>query len=458
MKERPGLGDAARRAGRSIGLDRAAAYATLTSVTPLVFGPVTALLVATRFSPDLQGYYYTFGSLTATVSLLEVGLGQAIVQLASHEWARLRWGLEGSMIGDATCLARLTALGRKAIQWYGGLAVLALLAVGPVGSLLFSSRGAEGIWVWPWTASCVAMAAGLLVLPLFYLLQGCGGVSDFWLYRWIQQIVNGLSLWLAIEAGAGLWTPAVAVAVGLCWSVAFLLSRHRRLVEVFLPRPAAPDAMSWRAEVWPLQWRVAVTWACTYLTMQLFVPALFRVSGPAAAGRMGLTVTLANVLIALSSSLVMTKGPRFGVLVAQQEYRELDAVFRRAILGCLAAAVIGAGLLWAGVLALYALEVPLRERILSPLPAGLLLAASIPISLTVGVSTYLRAHKQEPLTAVLLVGSLASLLAAALLGRRWEATGIAGGYLLVLLLFQVPAVLLILQRRRAAWHRAPEMR
>jgi hypothetical protein len=435
-------------------LDRAAAYATLTSITPLVFGPVTALLVATRFSPDLQGYYYTFGSLTATVSLLEVGLGQAIVQLASHEWARLRWDLDGRMVGDATSLARLMGLGRQAIKWYGGLAAVAVLAVGPAGSLLFASR-AEGIWVWPWTASCLTLAAGLLVLPLFYLLQGCGGVSDFWFYRWIQQIVNGLSLWLAIEAGAGLFTPAVAVAVGLCWSVVFLLSRQRRFVEAFVRHSTAPDAMSWRAEVWPLQWRVAVTWACTYLTMQLFVPALFRLSGPAAAGRMGLTVTLANVLIALSSSLVMTKGPRFGVLVAQQRYRELDAVFRRAILGCLAAAVIGAGLLWATVLALHALDVPLRARILSPLPAGLLLAASVPISLTVGVSTYLRAHKQEPLAAVLLASSLASLLAAALLGRRWGATGIAGGYLLVLLFFQVPAMLLILHRRRATWHRVP---
>ncbi len=454
MKESLGFVDAAKKAGHSIGFDRPTGYATLASLTPLVLGPVTALLVATRFSPQVQGYYYTFGSLTGTLSILEVGLGQAIVQLASHEWAALRWSVGDRVVGEAVALARLTDLGRQSVKWYGALAVMALFAVGPAGGLLFASDGGTH-WFWPWTASCLTMAAALLVLPVFSLLQGCGRVADFWLYRWIQQIVNPITLWAAIGAGAGLWTPAIAAAVGICWSIGFLLWRSQGLLEMISRRPLVRSSMSWRADVWPLQWRVAMAWASVNLTMQMLVPVLFYFSGPVIAGRMGLTVTLANVVTAVASAWIVTKGPGLGVLAAQRKYQELDELFYRGLRRCVAAGVGGAAVVWTGVLALGWLELPLRARILSPLPAALLLAASIPNSVILGVSTYFRAYRAEPLAPMLLSGSGVVIALAVLVGARWGATGIVGSYLAVLVVYELPAMAVILRRCRPECQRPP---
>jgi len=72
-----------------VGVDRAVGYAVLGNLTSLILGPVTVLLIAMRFSPEIQGYYYTFGSLVALQVLFEMGLGQAIIPFASHEWSSL---------------------------------------------------------------------------------------------------------------------------------------------------------------------------------------------------------------------------------------------------------------------------------------------------------------------------------------------------------------------------------
>ena len=81
--------DKARVFMRRMGLDRAGLYASCGNIVSLLIGPLTTFLVAMRLSPDEQGFYYTFGSLAMLRTLAELGLGQAIIQFGSHEWAHL---------------------------------------------------------------------------------------------------------------------------------------------------------------------------------------------------------------------------------------------------------------------------------------------------------------------------------------------------------------------------------
>ncbi len=45
--------------------------------------------------------------------------------------------------------------------------------------------------------------------------------------------------------------------------------------------------ISWRREVWPFQWKIAVSWLCDYFIFQLFTPVLFAFRGPVEAGQDG---------------------------------------------------------------------------------------------------------------------------------------------------------------------------
>ena len=93
----------------------------------------------------------------------------------------------------------------------------------------------------------------------------------------------------------------------------------------------------------------------------------------------------------------------------------------------------------------------MANRLLSPLPAGLFLLASFTMVLTYPLSTYLRAHKQEPLIWVSILGAVAMALTTWLTARYSTVTGIAWGYLAINLLV-LPAIVFVWIRRRSEWH------
>ncbi len=266
---------------------------------------------------------------------------------------------------------------------------------------------------------------------------------------WFNKSLISLALWAAIISGK-LWTLPLASASGLVWSV-FFLHRYAAFCRAFLISPDGPR-IAWRQDVWPIQWRIAVSWISTYFTSQLFTPVLFRSAGPAVAGQMGMTNTLANVVMAMSSNWVVTKAPRYGVLVAERKWRELDSSFFRSLFMSLVIGLVLALGAWGLILLLEGLQHPLASRVLPPGPAGVFLIAGVVSSVLSGLSTYLRAHKREPLMGVFLVGSMVIAALALLLAPSYGATGVGAGYLGVLVLLELPITVWIFQRSRARWH------
>ncbi len=62
------------RTAARLGIDRAVFYGILTRAWQFLAAPVTLLLIASRFSPEQQGFYYTMGSLLALQVFFELGL------------------------------------------------------------------------------------------------------------------------------------------------------------------------------------------------------------------------------------------------------------------------------------------------------------------------------------------------------------------------------------------------
>lgn len=435
-------------------VDRAVFWALLSNAASLILGPVTAWLVATRFSSELQGFYYAFGSLLTIRLLAEVGLGQAIVQFASHEWAHLSLDERGFIVGDARAYDRLLALWRGSMRWYliASAALLVLLLISGQFFFASSSNTTDIAWEQPWIIVCIITTLNFLTIPLFSFLQGCNQVGPFWFYRFVQQVVNGLSLWLAIALGWDLWTVVFAQLTLLAWSLVFALTRYPNFIRSLLRRGPIQDTIPWRAEVWPVQWRVAATWMSGNFTTQMLVPILFRSVNPVAAGQLGITVTLANVLTAAASNWIVTKAPGFGMLIATRRYRKLDERFRRAMIVSTVFATLVAAILLAFIWLLGVVRPTLAERVL-PLPAAtILLVGAVLNAVLTGIAVYLRAHKKEPLVVVYLLGTVATLLAAALLTPVIGMTGTLALYTAIIGLFQLPAAYLILMRSRAAWH------
>ena len=83
------------------GVDRAVVYAVMTRMWQVLTGPVSQLLLILFVPSSARDYYFAFTSMLGLQIFIELGLHVVIINLASHEWAKLR--LEaGRLAGDET--------------------------------------------------------------------------------------------------------------------------------------------------------------------------------------------------------------------------------------------------------------------------------------------------------------------------------------------------------------------
>jgi len=432
-------------------VDRAVIFVVLTRGWQLLTGPVTLVLIATYFTPEVQGFFYTFASLLALQSFVELGFYLVIINVSSHEWAHLGLDENGYLIGEPKALSRLVSLGRLIFKWYAVASVVFVIAVGIIGFIFFSQTPYPDIrWQTPWLTLVALTGLLLWTLPFNSLLEGCNQVATVNQFRLIQAVLGILALWSSVILGGALWAAVAMAGVKLASDLYLLLIRYRRFFKPFFTPPTGSH-MHWQTEIWPMQWRLALSGIVNYLAFSLFNPVMFQYHGAAVAGQMGMTWQLTYVLQQIAMAWVHTKVPRFGMLIAKKDYQGLDRFWLRTSLVSLVIISIGAAVIWLLVYALNVLQVSLAQRLLSPLPMGLFLLAAIFFQAAQCQTAYLRAHKQEPIMVMSVVTSLMIGALVWLLGSRFGPVGAAGSYLGVVIVILVWDTLIWL-RCRAEWH------
>jgi hypothetical protein len=428
-------------------IDRAVFYVLLLRGWQFVVGPVTALLIASFFSPDVQGYFYTFASLLALQSFLELGFHVVILNVASHEWAKLYIADDGQIAGDEEAHSRLASLGRLIAKWYAVVSTLFVAAVGAAGiAFFYGSPLPVGEWLWPWCTLVALTGLSLWALPFHALLEGCGQVAEVNRFRLLQALTGNLVVWICIPLGAQLWTCVAIAVVKVIWEAVLLVGRYGAFFRSFLQHPDGPQ-IPWKTDLWPLQWRLAVQGFFSYFSFWIFTPAMFRYS-PAVGGQMGMSWTILAAIQAASLAWVQTRAPKFGALVAERKYDELDSLFRRLTLLSLGIVMAGGTALWAFVYLLRALRVPLADRVLPLDSLGIFTLAIVLYHVPHCQAFYIRAHKREML---LFAGVFSSIVIGSLvwvLGSKFGPSGAAYGYLAVVALFVLPYQTLVWRRCR----------
>jgi O-antigen/teichoic acid export membrane protein len=445
-----------RSYARRAEMDRAVLYAILTRIWGFTAGPISALLIATKFTPTTQGFYYTFGSILALQSFAELGLGFAIIQFASHEWANLRIGENKRIEGDPDSLSRLASLLRIAIKWYSIAVFIVIIGLSIGGLVFFSQSPTQNVsWKLPWISLCVLTGINLFSTAIWSLLEGCNQVKNVYFYRFFQGLCGSLAVWSAILLGANLWTASIMTVAGLIYAGFFLRRNYWEFFKSLLFTKSEGPRLSWMTDILPFQWRIALGWISGYFAFSLFTPVLFHYHGPIIAGQMGMTWALAGALSSLGGAWLSPRVPQFGMMVAQKEYGEMDRLFWKLTLIVTGITMLGAAAIWLLVFGLNYYNHFLARRLLSPLPTGLFLIAFIIHTASMPMSTYLRAHKKEPLVFIsVLLGCLVGL-STWLLGKHYSALGMAIGYLTIYALI-FPIFVLIWRRCRNRWHNPSE--
>jgi O-antigen/teichoic acid export membrane protein len=445
-----------RRLFHVLGIDRAVGYSLLAQGWNFVAQPITMFMLACYLTDTERGYQMTFGSIVGVQAFCDLGLAMATLQVMSHEASRLHWAEDGTLVGDPAAKSRLASLLRLSTYWYGAIAVVLFAILLPAGWLFFVRHPHPDVsWRLPWFLTVLATTTGLLTIPPVMLLNGCGRVADTVRTIGLQKVVANVTQWAILVARGALLGWGVGLAAGFAFLAAWLVARWRPAFRDVLRQPPHGPRVDWWREVWPFQWRIAVSAPFGYLTSYIFTPVLFAFAGPVEAGQMGMSLNVMFVLVSATNSWIGVRMPTFGHLIARREWSALDRLFRRVFIQSTALAVAGAVVGWGILVALQAQGNKLGTSMLPPLPLALLMANAVVHHMFHALVAYLRAHKRDPVWWLFIVYGLVMAVAVLSLGRAYGSIGMAGSLLGVDVTVCLTGGVYLFFHYRRAWHAEP---
>jgi len=434
---------------KSFGVNKAIGFGVLTRMWSALAGPLTILLIATRFSKVEQGYYYTFSSLLALQIFFELGLLTVLAQFAAHEFAFLAWGEKGEITGNEAHRDRFIDLLGKGFKWYTVSAVLLIIALIPAGLYFFThsqSNIADFTWRLPWALAVIGVGCNLLLIPFYAVITGSGEVASINRREMMGGMAGSIFGWLVIACGGGLYAIPAVTSGTILVGVTYLYKSKPRLVQTAFQhafRSYLPiHRLSWREEVWPMQWKIALSWMSGYFIFQIFTPVLFKYYGPVVAGQMGMTLSAVGGLTNVSMVWIQAKTPEFGRLIARRDWSNLDVLFNKILKQTIVIAILGAFGVYAIIFSLNMLTgighrfLPLSQLIC------LLFAAVINIAIF-SLAAFMRSHKVETMLLNSIISAVLVCLSTLLLGKYNSSQGMIVGYLLITTLYGLPYTLYI---------------
>ena len=443
------------RALRALGMDGAVTCAFLARLANIVGSAGTVLLIVRFLSPVEQGYYYTLLSLVSLQLVFELGFSFVVQQLAAHERVHLELNDDGTVSGDPGAHARLASALRLTMRWYTTAALLMGLVLAPLGFVFFArhaSAGAEQVhWHGPWLAAVTASVAGLWCVPWYSFLEGCGYVKAVAAMQLRQAIAAMMLAWLALVCHAGLFAPALVIVGYVGVGLRFLVAHRRLLFGLLFHRVQTAGAaieIDWRREVWPFQWRIAVSWMCSYFTVQALIPILFALRGPVEAGRIGMSLSVTGYMSVLALAWTSTKATPFGFLIARGQFEQLMQLFRRAITQSMAAFCVIAACALAAVAVLPGVAPRLAARMASVSLFSMLVMGAGASHFTQNLAILLRSFKQEPFFGQSLTVALVNIVLALALIPKLGALGAALSYLAATAAAGLPLAWIIYRRAK----------
>jgi hypothetical protein len=441
-----------------MGIDRAVFFTVMARGWSTIAGAATILLIARFLTAAEQGYYYTFSSLVMIQVIFELGFSFVILQMAAHERSRITAFSSKGLDGDPIALARIASIFQTAQKWYSIAAILMGVVLLAVGARFFLTHGGgtDSIhWFFPWLITVVASSITFQIDPAVSFLEGCGQVADVARMRFLQAFLGSLLAWACLIFHHGLFAPGMLIAGQALVGSYFLLKVNGPLLRQLMRFKPGVHAVSWAKEIWPFQWRIAVSWASSYFIFQLFNPVLFAYQGPVVAGRMGMSLNIATALSTVALAWIATKAPVFGSMIAKNEIEQLDRLFKTTVIQSTAVLFTGVALTILGLAVLTRYSPHLVDRVL-PLPSFSLLLVTILISHIVACQGYyLRAHKQEPFLWFWIWIALASGVSVLWSGKHYGAAGVTVAYFLCGGVLRLLAGTYVFFKKKKEWHAQP---
>lgn len=394
-------------------------------------GFISIFFISKFLSQEEQGYFYVFNSLLALQIFIELGLTTAIIQLTSHEMAKLRWSSKHTLIGNPKAKKRLQSLMYFILLWFGLLGLLLMITLIPGGLYyLKHTLGQNYIDAQlenPWILSVIFSGLTLMTTPFLAFIEGTGKILEVGKIKFIQSIFSFTILFLTLRNELGLFSLSLSLLASFLVNLFFLYHKFKFfLLDIFTYKIHLPG-MNWKKEIWSFQWRIAVSWISGFFAYQLYNPLLMATSGPVSAGKMGMSLQIISAINATSIVWISTKAPVFGKLIALDKKKELKEIFTSALTKSTILLFLLI-IMFLSLIYFYLGSYSYIERIVSINLMALLCIACIANHIVSSMAIYLRAHKKEPFMTLSLAHGFSTLIIGLILIPCYQIQGAVATY------------------------------
>lgn len=446
---------------QKLGMDKAIAFSSAARVFQALAGVVSIFFIATFLTEEEQGFFYTFGSILAIQVFFELGFTGIITQYVAHEAVHLSLNRTMCYEGDAKYKSRLAYLMHFCIKWYTVVASLFLIVIIIVGFVYFNKYDKSGgsvYWKGPWILLTLSTTIKLFQSPFTAIYNGLGKVKEMNEIIFYQQLIIPITQWILFACNMKLYVVGVSSLLGVFVWCFFVFKQGLWKILFNLYKEEIKEKISYMREIFPYQWKIALSWISGYFIFQLFNPVLFATEGAVVAGQMGMTLQVLNAIQAFAMSWINTKIPLFSGLIEMKQYKELDGVFNKTVKQMLG---VSSFLLTAFFIIVMFLKETgfsignkvLGNRFLDYLPLALMTITILVNQLMGAWADYLRCHKQEPFLVQSVVMGILCCCSTLLFGNLYGVIGITLGYFCLRLFVSLPWGYHIYTSKKTEWHR-----
>ena len=374
-------------------------------------GLIVVLAIPFFLTAEQQGFYYSFSSLVAIQIFFELGLSQVLI----YKFADLYQKASSSNLTNGEKLNSLLFSSRIV---YRVLACLFFLVGSFAGLFFFSSTATVGVqWQSPWLLLVFATSINLAQSVKLAFMESIGDMHHVSVGRLRANVLGTILFILVIVFGGGLWS-ASAIPIANALYLTLWLYGHKSCSKYRTARTADRAKLQelmrlWHSEVFPMQWRISLSWVSGYMIFQLYTPIAMRRFGAVEAGRLGYSIAIISSILAVAYTFTSAIAPKLSALYSAGRFSDYNATFDRSLRQSAISMVIALILVNLTVYLLSLFLPSFSERLL-PVYDTIVYSISAYLSGIIFVfSIYLRSQQKEPLLALSIVASL--LMSAALL-------------------------------------------
>jgi hypothetical protein len=261
--------------------------------------------------------------------------------------------------------------------------------------------------------------------------------------------MSNVIIWILLYSGYELWSIGISLVISSTVIALIIFYKFRSFFYEILNIEKVK--IKWKEEIFPMQWRLSISWLSGYLAFSLFVPVLFKFKGPVVAGQMGFSWNFIGAITGFTFAILAVRTPGLGIEIARNNVLRIKKIMQSLILESMIISVVMSLLILGLLEFIKFMEWNIGSRLL-PLNVFLyFIGAAILICMSFPFSIFMRAHKVEPGIWVSLSQGVLVSIAILVVGRLYSLELLAQIYFLIMLI-SLPVTFYIYKQKNNSWY------